>query len=219
MGESAERGKGRAHRRQAILDVAEQLFREEGYAAASMSSIAVRVGGSKATLYNYFPSKEAIFTALIEDHCCRVKGALFNLDAASDDIVVALKRLGVRYVRLMVSDDLLAFHRLVVAEAVRFPELGRALYEAGPRTGHAKLAGYLRDAMSTGRLRASDPAIASEHFMELCLSGIYRPRLWNVSPPPSDAEVTAHVDAALTTFMAAFGPRTPLASPADEAHA
>ena len=44
-------------RRQAILDIARESFVTDGFAATSMSAIAVRLGGSKGTLYNYFRSK------------------------------------------------------------------------------------------------------------------------------------------------------------------
>jgi AcrR family transcriptional regulator len=54
-------------RRQAIMQIARDIFLEEGYAAASMSAIAARLGGSKGTLYNYFASKEELFKAVIQD--------------------------------------------------------------------------------------------------------------------------------------------------------
>ena len=53
-------------RRQAIIDVAKEAFCRQGFEATSMSEIASRVGGSKATLYNYFRSKEEIFIAVME---------------------------------------------------------------------------------------------------------------------------------------------------------
>ena len=56
-------------RRRAILDVAGDAFRQDGYAATSRSSIAARLGGSKGTLYNYFRSKEELFAAFMEDVC------------------------------------------------------------------------------------------------------------------------------------------------------
>lgn len=46
---------------QAIVDIAAEVFREMGFQRASMSEICRRVGGSKATIYNYFPSKELLF--------------------------------------------------------------------------------------------------------------------------------------------------------------
>ena len=48
-------------KRQAILKAAAEVFREVGFERASMSEIRARIGGSKATLYNYFPSKEKLF--------------------------------------------------------------------------------------------------------------------------------------------------------------
>jgi AcrR family transcriptional regulator len=44
-------------RREAILEIAKDLFREVGYERASMAMISARVGGSKATLYSYFKSR------------------------------------------------------------------------------------------------------------------------------------------------------------------
>ena len=48
-------------KRQAIIQAAAEVFREVGFERASMSDIRERIGGSKATLYNYFPSKEKLF--------------------------------------------------------------------------------------------------------------------------------------------------------------
>ncbi|HLY77858.1 MAG TPA: TetR/AcrR family transcriptional regulator, partial [Caulobacteraceae bacterium] len=56
-------------RRELILDVAQEVFLEEGFANASMSTIAARLGGSKGTLYNYFKSKDELFTAYVERRC------------------------------------------------------------------------------------------------------------------------------------------------------
>ncbi len=51
---------------------------EDGFAAASMSSIASRVGGSKGTLYNYFPSKQQLFEAMIRNECDLKQAAMFD---------------------------------------------------------------------------------------------------------------------------------------------
>src|SRR5579871_1168537 len=56
-------------RRRAILEVGREVFLAQGYAAASMSEIAAKLGGSKGTLYNYFRSKEELFSAFIADTC------------------------------------------------------------------------------------------------------------------------------------------------------
>jgi AcrR family transcriptional regulator len=168
-----------------------------------MSSIAARLGGSKGTLYNYFSSKEELFVAMVQDQCERNHAILFDFDADGEDFIEALRRLGERFVRLMLSDDMLAMHRLVIAEAGRFPELGQALYEAGPKRGHARLSAYLRHEMHRNGLSAEDVDRAAAQLMDLCLTNLYRQRLWNVRGPATPEEVHANVDDALKTFIAA----------------
>jgi AcrR family transcriptional regulator len=48
-----------------ILKIASQVFIEMGYEGASMAEIATRVGGSRGTLYRYFPSKERLFLEVV----------------------------------------------------------------------------------------------------------------------------------------------------------
>jgi AcrR family transcriptional regulator len=193
----------RDHKRETILNIALEVFLEEGYAAASMSSIAARVGGSKGTLYNYFRSKAELFVAVIQMQCELHQTQIF--DVVEPDMRRFLTELGRRFVRLLLSDDVIAIHRIVVAEAVRFPEIGAALYEAGPKRGKQRLIVYLSQAMADGRLKTADPERAAEHAFELCFAGMYRRRLWNVGPKPTDEEIDSAIDAGIDVFMAAYG--------------
>ncbi len=199
----------RDDRRQAILAIARDVFVEEGFAAASMSAIAARLGGSKGTLYNYFRSKQALFTAVVEEQCTRHTAELFQMDGFSEDVAEMLALLGRRALRMMLSEEVLSMHRIVVAECVRFPEIGEALYEAGPRRGKLPLINYLTQAIADGRLKAGDPYRMAGHAMELMLAGLYRRRLWNVGAPPTEAEMEDNVTAAVEVFMAAYGLNRP----------
>src|SRR3569833_993906 len=163
-------------KRETILSIAQQVFVEEGYAAASMSSIAARVGGTKGTLYNYFRSKAELFVAVIQNQCEVHQNQIY--DFADPDIRLFLMELARRFVRLLLSDEVIAIHRFVVAEATRFPEIGEALYEAGPKRGKLRLVSYLKQAMADGRLRQADPERAAEHAMEMVVGAMYRRRLW-----------------------------------------
>jgi len=203
MDKSSAKVTGRDARRQGILDIARDVFLKEGFAATSMSCIAARVGGSKATLYNYFSSKEELFVAMIQDQCDRNHALLFDFDTDGSDFIEALRRLGERFVRLMLSDDILDMHRLVIAEAARFPKIGQTLYEAGPKRGHARLSAFLRKEMHRNGLRADDIDRAAGQLMDLCLTDLYRQRLWNVRGAATAEEIRANVDNALKTFLAA----------------
>jgi AcrR family transcriptional regulator len=62
-----ERVERRLSQRQKILDIARDMYALDGYNAVSMRAVAQRLGFSKQAIYYYFPSKEAIFLALVEE--------------------------------------------------------------------------------------------------------------------------------------------------------
>ncbi len=199
-----ESGRSEARRR-AILDVARDVFLAEGYAAASMSEIAQRLGGSKGTLYNYFRSKEELFVAFMNDTCLGPANAIFeHLPPIGADIRVALVDLGVGLLEFILSNPVMAVHRLVVAESERFPELGRIFYETGPRKGESRLGDYMQGAMDAGFLRPRDPVSTGRWFKDLLLADIYNRRLWGVIDDQNSAQIRAHVEEAVDIFLAAF---------------
>jgi AcrR family transcriptional regulator len=63
LGGSRPRGKATATR---ILDAAETLFAERGYDGTSLRDVATRVGIRIPSLYNHFPSKDALYAAVLE---------------------------------------------------------------------------------------------------------------------------------------------------------
>jgi len=179
------------------------VFLTEGYADASMSEIAARVGGSKGTLYNYFPSKEALFVAFMRQEC-EVEAAIVHaLDHPDDDLEAALRDLGGKLLRFILSDKIQSVHRLVIAEASRFPELGRTFYAEGPRTGLVRFAELFQRWMDQGRMRRADPLHAAEQFGDLCKAGLYQRRIWNVAQP-TEAEIDGNVARAVTIFLAYY---------------
>jgi AcrR family transcriptional regulator len=195
----------RTDRRATILEVAREIFLHEGYAAASMSSIAAQAGGSKGTLYNYFPSKESLFAALIEAECESELWITPNSDAEAADVESVLADIGGRFLNFVLTDKIQTLHRLVIAECERFPELGRAFYENGPRQGISILAGWMASEIEAARLAAGDPEAMAMVFLELCKAGLHQRRLWNIEPEPSEAAKAANVAEAVRIFMAAYG--------------
>jgi AcrR family transcriptional regulator len=196
---------GRDARRDAILKIALDAFLTEGYAATSMSSIAARVGGSKATLYNYFTSKEELFTAVIAEKCHDVHQLLFETELEHGDFRASLTRLAERFLRLVLSDEKVAVFRLITAETARFPELGRAFYQTGPLQGKKLLAQYFDRAVAEGSLKPGDTSLMSSHFFSLCKGEIHHRKLWNVTPDPSDEEIRTTAAQTISMFLAAYG--------------
>ena len=216
-------------KRQSILNVATQVFREMGFQNASMNEIAARLGGSKATLYNYFPSKEAIFLevvrgvarqqkqevisflempfpALTPDSQHRVDAVFSVLKTAPEDIMVALKRFGESFVTFLCMPEMLAIRRLLISESGR-SDIGRFYYESGPQKGMEKMAEYLSLAMQRGQLRQADPAVATAHLRGLLESELHERCLLNVDVGLSEARIRLAVENAIRVFMLAYGPQ------------
>jgi len=193
-------------RRRAILDVARELFLVQGFAATSMSEIAGRLGGSKGTLYNYFRSKEELFAAFMTDTCGDLAyGVYARLPPVGADIRDALIELGEGLLKFLLRDDTMAIQRLVVAEAGRFPELGKVFYETGPRKNEERMANYLRAAMDAGQIRDGDAMQAGRWLRDLILSDILTKRMWGVVDDLGSARVRAHCAEAAEIFLTAFG--------------
>ncbi len=201
-----KRDERRDERRDTILDVARDCFLSLGYASTSMSAIAARLGGSKGTLYNYFKSKEDLFAAMMERQCGELQETLFDVSTVGDQPYDRLTHYGRNFLGTLMSPQPLAIHRLVVAESDRFPELGRAFYESGPRQVMARIWGYLEDLMDRGQLRRADPLLCAQHFKDLVMSGAYNMRLWGVIDDLTPAEMDAQVALGVETFLRAYAP-------------
>ena len=196
---------GRDERRAAIIQIARSVFVSDGYAAASMSCIAARVGGSKATLYNYFPSKEDLFRAVVQDGCEQISTLLDEVRLEGGDFRTVLCKFAARFLSLLLADDFIGMHRMIAAETGRFPELGRTFFESGPKQSVRRVGTYFAAQIDQGELRHEDPEMMAQYFIDLCLSGIHTRRVWNVVPMPLPEEIEAHVARAVSVFMAAFG--------------
>jgi AcrR family transcriptional regulator len=201
-------------RREAILDVATQVFLEEGFAAASMSTIAARLGGSKGTLYNYFKSKDELFEAYVQRRCALTQDGIQSEGRPGETIAEALTRIGRSYCRIVLSDENLRHFRLICAEAERSPEFGKAFYEAGPGKGHRRMADQLRTWAEEGRLKLDDPWLAAQQFLALCQNRWFKARLANYMPAPTEEDIAAEVKGAVDTFLRAFGAGADLADSA-----
>lgn len=155
-------------RRQAILKAATEVFRQEGYVRASMDNIARKVGGSKATLYGYFKSKEELFEAAMQDAVeSAVKRILPLLYIESQDLQDTLEHFAEAYLAFIVSDEILPITRAIIGEEFTKGGLGQTLYDQGPRRAIHLMAEFLAQEMQRGRLRNADPLTAALHLKGL----------------------------------------------------
>jgi AcrR family transcriptional regulator len=194
-------------RRELILDVAQEVFQEEGFAAASMSTIAARLGGSKGTLYNYFRSKDELFAAYVERRCLWQQDEIFAIKAGEAP-EKALLRIARSFLAHILNDITLRNFAVIAAESERAPEIGRIFYETGPRQGTERLAGFVAGLDAAGVLDVDgDPLGAAQHFLGLLQSPSLKARLCNAIPPLTPEQIDAEAARGVKTFLRAFGRR------------
>ena len=201
--EAAAANDGGAKRRQ-IMDGARQVFLSAGFDGASMNDIARSAGVSKGTLYAYFDSKEALFEALIRGEYAQSAERLC-IFRREGDAREMLKDFGVRLISKMCEPYTRSLARVVIAAAEKFPNVGRAFYEAGPLYGATRLAAELEHLEKLGALKVPDPERAAWQFVDLCQSYIFKRLIFGVVDSISREEIEASVEAGVEVFMKAYG--------------
>jgi AcrR family transcriptional regulator len=196
-----------AEKRLAILEAAKEVILERGYGATSMAEVSARVGGSKQTLYSYFPSKEVLFIAvMLEKGAVLVDPVFADLRAAGEDLPKALRKFAIAFLSLLCTEEALALRRTIYAEGAK-STLGLRFYESGPKRCWGQMAEELQRAMDQGRMRRADPFVASMHFSGLCEAGPYQKLLEGAIPGLSETEIVDIAEAAVDVFIRAYDVR------------
>lgn len=186
-----------------LMQGARRVFMERGFEGASVDEIARAAGTSKATLYSYFPDKRRLFTAVVEAGCLREGVALGRVDP-TEPIEAALRRIAGEFGAFVLSPGALEMFRTCIAEAGRFPELGRAFCEAGPARARAQLVALLDEAVARGELAIEDTGLAADQFAALAKARVFLAALLGEKPSPDDPELDRIADEAVRTFLARY---------------
>jgi AcrR family transcriptional regulator len=152
-------------RREQILEAALKVFSDGGFAETTMDAVALAVGVSKASLYNYFPTKDALLQALVQR---------FSLLPELSELIDGIRSLpaeraiptlvGQIWPRLRQRRELA---RILVREVQSFPDRARAYTERVRIPAFRAFADYLQGRMDRGELAARDPIASAQ-----CLFGM-----------------------------------------------
>lgn len=192
-------------KRLAIQEAGKAVFLQQGYEAASMDAIAAKADVSKQTIYNHFHSKNELFKAIIADMTSALVVPLAISEAANSTPDRILRAFSQELLDLMLKPGSLALHRLIVAEAGRFPELGADLFAAGAAKLIHMLAGYLAWETDRGRLDVPQPERAAELFIGMLSGRVQLRALLGVEKAPSRKELQTRVEHAVSAFMTLYG--------------
>ncbi|MCB0062181.1 MAG: TetR/AcrR family transcriptional regulator [Caldilineaceae bacterium] len=189
-------------RRQQILSGALHAFSEKGYLGTSNKDIAQAAGiNSAALIYHYFENKEALFQAVIEENLPPVHLADQMAFFQAQPVYDALMTIGTAVVEAMTQPQTLTLLRLLLAEALREPEVARAIYQGGPAHILAFLYDYFGQLMQTGVLKEADLGATVRTFIGPLMAYVISSKLLNF-PDEKTPDATVMVETAVHIFLA-----------------
>lgn len=184
-----------------ILEVATEIFLTEGYGSTTIEAVAARAGVSKRTLYHRFEDKSALFVAVVHRIVAQIRpppGVPLLEGSTPHEI---LRRLAGFVLHAALSPRAIALHRLVMAEAARFPELVRAVYAEGWADEAAALIGsVLERALRDGRPSPRACAFAAEQFLQMVVTVPQR-RALRIGAPMTRAELESWIEDTVRLFL------------------
>jgi AcrR family transcriptional regulator len=188
-------------RHAAIRRAAFEAFLENGVAGTTTDEISRRARVSKREIYRLFGSKEALFEALVRERARTMRKPLV-LAPPTDrpEALAILERFGREFLTLLIDPTTIAFYRLAMSEAGRFPGLGRELDAQGRGTVRPALIGWMKDAVARGALPLRDIEAAAGSFMALLVGDLTVRLLLNAIHTPTKAEVDRRAALATSAF-------------------
>ena len=178
-----------------ILDTAKLAFLEAGFERASMDAIAARAETSKRSLYAHFPTKDALFLAVVERIRVLFGERMRTPAEYSERPLEAVVRYCGRFVQLLRWSSVAMMLRLGIAEAERLPDLAAGLYDVLFEGTARDLASYMETVLG---LAGDEAEVVANELIGLAIHPALPRLLFGVDPltdeMPEEARLAADVD-------------------------
>ena len=194
-------------KRAAILQAAKRLFTTQGFDGTSMDAIAGAAGVSKLTVYSHFQDKERLFVAAVECVCQEQMPAEIFMADLKGPIRKQLLTIARAFFALVTSEEAIAVHRTIVANAQQSPKLGRLFWEAGPKRTQEAFEMFLRAEVDGGKLDIADTHRATMQFFCLLKGECHARMEFGCGEPLTAREIDEHLNATVDLFLRAYAPR------------
>jgi len=194
-----------------ILNAATTVFLEQGYERASMEGVARTAECSKATLYNYFSSKESLFDAVVRAYCTnfltRAADDIFSEGSRLLPLADRLQRFGEGMLGAMTSDwKGLQLYRMVIGESGH-SGIGDIFYESGVRESMNALTTMMEQHIEAGDLLPARPDLKAKQFSALVKAEADEVLLRYNMPVYTREDIVAMVKSAVELFISGASPR------------
>ncbi len=194
-------------KRDEIVRIATELFEKHGYDRCSMAALSERLGGSKATLYGYFASKEDLLRAVINCEIASEFDRVMHEFHEDSDLRAGLIKLGVAYHNKRLSSLPVANIRSIVNQPAG-STLGKEFYETIIRPAFEGIAQQFELLMDQGRLKRADPWVVLMHWKGLNDWDLFERRVIGAISGPEDVDVEKVATLAADAFLKLYGAET-----------
>jgi AcrR family transcriptional regulator len=191
-------------KRDEIVRIAAELFEKHGYDRCSMAALSERLGGSKATLYGYFSSKEDLLRAVIQCEVASEFDRILDELSEESDLREWLIKLGIAYHNKRLSSLPVANIRSIVNQPPG-STLGKEFYEKIIRPAFMGVADQFEKLMDQGRIRRADPWVVLMHWKGLNDWDLFERRLIGAICGPEDVDVKKVSVLAADAFLKLYG--------------
>jgi len=189
-------------RRRHILQVAAAAFTELGVDNTTMADILQRLGGSKSTIYSYFPSKAELVQAVIAHSAeIELQSAFMKLDSAIAPAAM-LPPFGRTYLAQVLKPEMVSAMRIAQQDGAR-NDNGKCFHDGGPRIGWELMQAYLQHQIAAGALVPCDAQVAALHLKGLLQSELLDVTMFGFDVPETGM-IQATADRAVDTFLRAY---------------
>lgn len=186
-----------------IIAAATELFLREGYKNTNLEQVAAAAGVTKPTVYSHFGSKAGLLLAITRAHATDRADSMSSALTPSGDPRRDLLEFAELFVQRVLSAEAACWHRLAITESMEHPEIGAAVFAAGPARVNQAVTTYIRGETKAGRLTCDDPELAAEQFLGL-MAGLNLIRMLVGEALPSKAIQRQRCQVAVETFLAAY---------------
>lgn len=166
VGKSISQRMSAADRKQQIVEVAARMFAEKGFKGTTTKELASGAGVSEAIIFRHFPSKRALYSAIIDhktkEGAARIIAQLKEAETRKDD----------RELFTSFAFEVLEAHRrdhtltrLLLFSALEGHELSEIFYHSTAREVRSQLERYIKRRIADGAFRRVDPALCARAFL------------------------------------------------------
>jgi AcrR family transcriptional regulator len=188
---------------------ASELFLERGYDGVSVDDIVREVGGSKTNVYSFYGGKDGLFLAVMDTILEELIAPLKQLKLGGLSLEAGLRKFAKALLAVLLEERHLAFQRLVIAEALRHPQLGLTWYRNGPVLTRSVLKSFLVEHRALGHVRQdADLSQAAVLFHDMIVGDLLNRAMMAIEGGPKPREIEMTIRQAVEMATMGLGPNS-----------